>query len=141
MKILFLLAIVCAPALSFTNSPKQEKGYYSILVVDGSKNGTGYASKIIYYPGYVECKRSSGTDFSRAATRGYADYLKANFNNAFPYAITNDIRVIDTRQYSTSELLLTREQAEQRLTQWAAEQKEKGYQVVYTNFYFNCNNL
>lgn len=141
MKLVFLFAILCAPILSFTSVTPQENGYYSVLVVDGSKNGTGYASKIIYYPGYANCKRSSGSDFSRAATRGYADYLKANFNNAFPYASTNDIRVIDTRQYSTSELLLTREQAEQRLTQWAAEQKERGYQVVYSNFNFNCNNL
>nr|WP_294904139.1 hypothetical protein [uncultured Lacibacter sp.] len=141
MKVLILLAIVCAPVLSFTTLSKQEKGYYSILVVDGSKNGTGYASKVIYYPGYASCKRSSGSDFSKAAARGYADYLKANYNSAFPYAQTNDIRTIETRQHSTSELLLTKEQADQRLTQWAAEQKDKGYQVVYTNFHFNCNNL
>lgn len=141
MKVLSLLVIVCFALLSFTPVTHQENGYYSILVVDGSKNGTGYASKVIYYPGYANCKRSSGSDFSKAATRGYADHLKANFNNAFPYAVTNDIREINTRQHSTSQLLLTREQADQRLKEWAAEQKEKGYQVVYTNFTFTCNNL
>ena len=142
MKLLSLLFAVSFSLLSFTPITSQENGYYFILVVDGSsKNGTGYASKIIYYPGYPNCKRNSGSDFSKATMRGYADHLKANFNNAFPYASTNDIKEINTRQHSTSELLTTRAQAEQRLNEWAAEQKEKGHQVVYTKFEFNCNNL
>ncbi len=139
---LVLLLFALLPLMSFAPKATQSEGYYAILVVDGVwKDGTGYASRIIYYPGYSNCNRTENTYFFNAATRGFGDHLKSNYNGAFPYGENNNIRQVNTKQYSTSQLLKTRAEAEQRLTEWATEQKEKGYSVVYTGFGFSCENL
>lgn len=142
IKIMVFLSITVLSLVSFKPKYNQSKGYYAILVVDGSNTeGTGYASRIIYYPGYSDCKRYEGHQFFNEARRSFSDHLKAYHSSAFPNGANSNIKDIDTKQYSTSQLLTTRAQAEQRLTEWAAEQKDKGYKVVYTYFSFTCDNL
>ena len=142
MKQLLLLLTAAFALSSFSAKTTRSDGYYAILVIDGvHKDGTGYASRIIYYPGYSDCKKYASHAYFNEATRSFGDYLKAQYNSVFPYGEGSNIREINTRQFSTSELLKTRAQAEQRLTEWVAEQKDKGYKVEYTNFGFSCDNL
>jgi len=145
MKTMKLLILFLLPTLllsSFKPKPvKSDDGYYAFIVVDGVwKNKVGYASRIIYYPGYTDCNKASGTYFFADAQRAFSDHLKAYHTEAFPYGENNNFMIIDMKKYSTSELLKTRAQAEQRLTEWIAEQKEKGYRVQTTSFSYSCSN-
>ncbi|SMO73758.1 hypothetical protein [Solitalea koreensis] len=141
-KLLFTLIIVTIlPMMAFKAKPAED-GYYAFIVIDGVwKDGRGYTSKIIYFPGYDDCNKYKAIDYFDNARRAFSNHLKAYHNDAFPYGENNNFKIIDKKQYSTSTLLQTYEQAQQRMTQWVAEQKEKGYEVTYTNFGFSCNSL
>lgn len=133
----YLLLMLVLPCLSFKSKPLDD-GYYAFIVVNGVwKDGTGYTSKIIHFPGYNNCSRYRDIDFFAEAKRAFSDYLKAHYNNAFPYGENNNFQIIYNKLHSTSTMLTTYKQAEQRMTEWAAEQKDK----VYTNFGFSCQNL
>lgn len=142
MKLFSLVLFLALPFLSFKpKATKADDGYYAFIVVDGIwKNKVGYASRIMYYPGYTECNRNRSTDFFANAKMAFSDYLKAYYTQAFPYGENNNFETVENPKYSTSTLLKTRAQAEQRLTEWIAEQKEKGYEVQTTNFGYSCNN-
>jgi hypothetical protein len=140
--LLSALLILVLPLLSFTAKPAAEDGYYAFIVVDGVwKDGRGYTSKVIYFPGYSECNRYRDIDFFAEAKRAFSSHLKANYNSAFPYGENNNFQVISNKLHSTSTQLKTYEQAQQRLSEWVANQKEEGKQVSYTNFDFSCSNL
>jgi hypothetical protein len=137
----YLLLILAVPSLSFKAKPAED-GYYAFIVVDGVwKDGRGYASKVIYFPGYSECNRYRDIDFFAEAKRAFSSHLKAYHSDAFPTGENNNFQVISNKLYSTSTLLKTHEQAQQRLTEWVASQKEEGKQVTFTNFGFSCSNL
>ncbi|WP_121357261.1 hypothetical protein [Flavisolibacter nicotianae] len=141
MKLLSLFLIALLPLLSFKSKPADE-GYYAFIVVDGVwKDHTGYASRIIYFPGYTECNKYRDIDFFAEAKRSFSSHLKAYYTEAFPYGENNNFQMIDRKKFSTYDQLKSKAHAEQRLTEWIAEQKEKGYNVVTTNFGFSCENL
>lgn len=137
---LVALSIGAAP-ISLASSGESD-AYYAFIVVDGVyKNGTGYASDIIYFPGSNAAKKYKDTEFFFKARGAFSAYLRAKHHDAFPNGVLNDDRLISFRSHSTSEHLKTRAQAEQRLTEWIAEQKDKGYSVVTTSFSFSRDNL
>jgi hypothetical protein len=137
-----LLLIITLPILSFTSKPAADDSYYAFIVVDGVwKDGRGYTSKVIHFPGYTNCNRYRDIDFFAEAKRAFSNHLKANYNNAFPYGENNNFQVISFKLHSTSSVLETYEQAQQRLAEWVASQKEEGKQVSYTTFSFSCSNL
>lgn len=142
LKLCCLMLIAVLPFLSFHKTKPADDGYYAFIVVDGVwKNKVGYASRIVYYPGYANCNKYKNTEFFAEAKRSFSNHLKANYEDVFPYGENNNFQIIDMKQYSTSELLSSRAQAEERMNAWIAEQKEKGYKVVTTNFGFSCENL
>lgn len=116
-------------------------GYYEIIVVTGTwKNGVSYASRIIYYPGYSNCNKYKSNEFFSEARRAFSAHLKAYYTEAFPNGENNNFMSINTK-LDSYDYLETKAQAEQRLTEWIAEQKEQGYKVQLTNFSFSCDNL
>jgi hypothetical protein len=120
----------------------QDDAYYAFIVVDGVwKDNIGYASQILHYPGYSTCNSYRDLDFFHDAKRSFSSHLQAYYNRAFPYGENNNFFVISNPLHSTYDLLKTRAQAEQRLTDWIADQKSKGYQVRLTRFSFSCSNL
>lgn len=117
-------------------------GYYFFIVVDGTwKNGVGYASRIIHYSGYSNCKKHESYEFINEAKRVFSSHLKAYYPEIFPTGENNNFMTIDMKKHSTSLYLKTRAQAEQRLTEWIADQKEQGYKVRTTGFSFSCYEL
>lgn len=141
-KLLFALLIIAALPLTAFKAKPAEDGYYAFIVVDGVfKDGRGYTSKVIYFPGYTECNRYRDIDFFAEAKKAFSSHLKAYYSDAFPYGENNNFQIIGNTQYSTSTLLKTYEQAKQRMTEWVAQQKEKSHQVSFTSFDFSCNNL
>jgi hypothetical protein len=142
VKLLSLLLLATLPFLSFTHKPvKIDDSYYCFIVVDGIwKNKVGYASRIIYYPGWEACGKRRGSDLLADAKRAFSDHLQAYYTGAFPTGENNNFEVIDLVKYSTTQLLKTKAQAEQRLTEWIAEQKGKGYEVQTTSFGYSCSN-
>lgn len=143
-KILIFLALLTLPVMGFRTKPEAEvtnDGYYAFIVVDGTwKNGTGYASNIIHFPGYSSCNQIESTYFFQNAKRAFSDYLKAYYNSAFPYGENNNFQEINMPRHSTSEYLGSYQQAQQRLTEWVADQRAQGYSVQHTNFGYNCSN-
>jgi hypothetical protein len=120
----------------------QDNSYYAFIVVDGAwKNKVGYTSGIINYKGYANCKRYTGSEFFAEAKRKFSDHLQANYDKIFPLGENNNFQIIDMKKYSTSEMLLTYDQARQRLAEWIAGQKEQGFSVTQTSFSFSCDNL
>lgn len=144
MKTINLFFIIALGFLSFASFKTSETelsndGYYAFIVVDGVyKNHTGYVSRILSYPGYDSCRRGS-VSFFADARNAFSNYLKANHNDAFPYGENNNFSVISMKKHSTNDLLKTYAEAELRLTEWIADQKQKQYSVQTTNFSFSCN--
>lgn len=135
---LFTVFATIVPRL--TAAPGAKDSYYFILVTDGvHKNKTGIASRPIYYPGYSVCRLSS-SQFLHAARQAFAKHVAANYEDSFEY--THNLRPIEMKQHSTTSLLRTAEQANQRLVEWVAEQKQKGYRAeVQRRFSFSSANL
>jgi hypothetical protein len=140
MKLFSLLLLATLPFLSFKSKPaKADDGYYAFIVVDGAwKNKVGYASQVIYFPGWADCGKRRDLDFFAEAKTAFSSHLKAYYNKAFPYGENNNFQLMQNKKHSTSTLLTTRAQAEQRLTEWIAEQREQGYEVQTTDFGFSC---
>ena len=137
---LALILILAFSSFRLKPAPADD-GYYAFIVVDGvHKNKVGYASRIIQYPGYDDCNKRSSSQYFREAQRAFSNYLEAHFHDAFPYGGMNDLQLVDMKRHSTTELLKTRAQAEQRLTEWIADQKSEGNKVQTTNFSYSCSN-
>lgn len=129
--------------LSMSSKPEKiDDGYYAFIVLDGvwKDNKTAYASQIIYYPGYANCNKIEDSYFFNKAKRIFSDYLKANYSNIFPNGEYNNLTLIQHKKFSTYDRLTSRSQAEQRMTEWVANQKEQGYSVVLTKFAYDCSN-
>jgi hypothetical protein len=136
-----LIVFLVLPFLSFAQNAADD-GKYAFIIVDGVwKNGTSYTSGVIYFPGYNNCDRYSSIEFFDSAKRSFSNHLKAYHNSAFPYGENNNFQIIDTKRFSTTVLLKTRAQADQRMTEWVADQKSANKQVVLTNFSFSCDYL
>jgi hypothetical protein len=119
--------------------PKAPEAYYALLIVDGTfANKVGYVSRVIYYPGYQSCNKTSSSYFFNDAKQNFNNHLKAYYSKAFPTGAGNNVSIIDTKKFSTSTVLETSQQAQTRLTEWIAEQKEQGYEVMETSFNYTC---
>lgn len=119
--------------------PKAPEAYYALLVVDGTfANKVGYVSTVIYYPGYQSCNKTSSSYFFNDAKQNFSNHLKAYYSKAFPTGAGNNVSIVDTKKFSTSNILETSQQAQTRLTEWIADQKEQGHEVVQTSFAYSC---
>ena len=144
MKTIKLIALAVATICIFsafksstTNSTND--GYYAFIVVDGVYNSeTGYASSIIHYSGYESCKRLESNHFFAEARRAFSDHLQAYYSHDFPNGENSNFAIIEMKKHSTSQMLKTRAEAEQRMTEWIADQKNKGYAVKTTTFSYSC---
>ena len=124
------------------NFEKNDNGYYAFIALDGvyKDNKTAYASQIIFYPGYVTCNKTEDYDYFNKAKRRFNEHLKAYYTDIFPNGEYNNLQLIQHKTYSTNDRLATRAQAEQRMGEWVASQKEQGYNVVITKFGYDCSN-
>ena len=115
--------------------------FYFFLSIDRkyTKSGKGYVSKLIYYPGYIECNNLSDVYFQMKAKGAFNEYLKSNFSNEFssPYDINSAIKIIATKRNSFDRLK-TISLAEERVTQWSLDEQNGNF--VKTNCSITCNN-
>lgn len=143
MRLIKIMAICFLAILSLSNKPeKDDTGYYVFIVLDGGwkDNKTAYASQIIHYPGYTVCNKIEDYHFFNKAKRNFSEHLKAYYSNTFPNGEFNNLTLIQHKKYSTYDRLTSRAQAEQRMIEWVASQKEQGYGVVLTKFAYDCSN-
>lgn len=144
MRHLKSIAIIsCLSFLSMSSKPEKiDDGYYAFIVLDGvwKDNKTAYASQVIFYPGYATCNKIEDSYFFNKAKRSFSDYLKAYYSDVFPNGEYNNLTLIQHKKFSTYDRLTSRSQAEQRMTEWVASQKEKGYSIALTKFAYDCSN-
>ena len=154
IKIIACLFLTVLPFLSFTSKANlthplkadlispAEGGYYAFLTIDGtwSKEKKAYISEILYYPGYSECEKEDYR-FEQEAKDSFNTYLKAEYENAFPYGSINILCISGSHGslHGTSAMnLKTRQQAQDEVNYWIVEQQKDGYTVVHTDFSFSC---
>lgn len=128
-------------AVTAKTATPMEEGTYFFLAVSGvyQKNNVAYVSDIMYYSGYENCSNQKKEVFHREAKTAFNNYLKAHYNDKFPYG-SSDITVHEFRGTiaKTGDYMFTRQQAGTRMNSWAGEEKSHGYEVLYTKFGFAC---
>lgn len=96
-------------------------------------------SKLIYYPGYVECNKLSDVYFQMKAKGIFEEYMKSTYGNEFssPYDISSAIKII-AKKRNHFDRLKTISLAEERVSQWT--QDEQIGIFVKTNCEVTCKN-
>ena len=138
--IFILLVTICSTSLRVENRQNTES-FYFFLAIDhqSTKSGKGYMSKLIFYPGYVECNKLSDVYFKMKAKGIFEEYMKSNYVNEFssPYDINSAIKIIATKR-NLFDRLNTISLAEVRVSQWTQDEQKGSF--VKTNCEVTCKN-
>ncbi len=135
MKKILLLCLLFAATFTAQSQSREKLDYYFFIEADldngNPESRTFYISGLIYYQGYDEC--GADYDFKRKAERAFEAHLKARYT-------VKSLRIgrtFSTRVNSTDKLK-TRQQAEEKMNNYIADEESKNYTVRKTNFSYNC---
>lgn len=139
LAVMALILVMSSAFITKKTTPNLEDGTYFFLAVSGvhQKNNAAYVSNVIYYS--ENCSNQKKEVFHREAKIAFNNYLKARYNDEFPYG-SNNISVHEYRGTTaqTGEYMFTRQQATTRINSWAGNEESDGYKVLYTDFGFSC---
>jgi hypothetical protein len=139
-KAVFILLISFTSTSLRVDNKQNTEPFYFFLAIDyqSTKSGKGYMSKLIYYPGYVECNKLSDVYFKMKAKGVFEEYMKSTYSNEFssPYGINSAIKIIATKR-NLFDRLKTISLAEERVAQWTKDEQRGNF--VKTNCVVTCN--
>jgi len=139
-KAVFIILISFTSTSLRVDNKQNTEPFYFFLAIDyqSTKSGKGYMSKLIYYPGYVECNKLSDVYFKMKAKGVFEEYMKSTYSNEFssPYGINSTIKIIATKR-NLFDRLKTISLAEERVAQWTQDEQRGNF--VKTNCVVTCN--
>jgi hypothetical protein len=135
MKKILCLCLLSAATLLAKAQSDEKLDYYFFIEADldygNPESHTFYISSIIYYQGYDEC--GADYDFKRKAERAFQAYLEAKYD-------VKRLRIGRTfaTKVNSTDKLKTRQQAEEKMNSYIADEKKRDYTVRKTNFSYSC---
>lgn len=138
----FAVFIVLFSFKGYTQDKIYENRYLFLYVPAVYHDHIAFFSDPIFYSNYSEC----GADYTLKdkAEKAYSNYLSTNYPYYFPNG-TQNIRVCEYVEFSTSQYLKTKEEAYDRMNALKEEilSNDHGYsglkdEVYFTNFTYSC---